>query len=128
MDDWPRHETLLVLQETPTFSFIGLHRARSLNGFLYCNSIKNIDLSAGEISRTDSSFEKQIQLSERATCRFGHAEVGVDDAKEANSRPKEAGVIAPIPLTRVEHVWRQNRANDADDIVKITAEYDGLDL
>lgn len=34
------------------------------------------------------------------------------------SYPEESGVVAPVPGCGVEHVWRQNVGDDADDVTR----------
>lgn len=34
------------------------------------------------------------------------------------SYPEESSVVAPVPGRGVEHVWRQNIGDDADDVTR----------
>lgn len=92
------------------------------------NGIKDVDLSAGKLPCADASFEKQIQFCKGAARGLGNTEVSVDDAEEADAGPEEAGIVFPIPLTGIQHVRRQDGADDADDVVQVAAQDDCLDL
>jgi hypothetical protein len=35
------------------------------------------------------------------------------------SYPEESGVVAPVPSCGVQHVWRQNVGDDANDVAKV---------
>ena len=53
---------------------------------------KNIDLSRGELSRRNTSFEKQIELSIGSTRWLRDTEVGINDGNEAETCPEESGI------------------------------------
>jgi hypothetical protein len=55
--------------------------------------VEDIDMRLVELSRTDFTFEEQIELSECASFGFGNAEIGVDDAQEAKTSPEECSVV-----------------------------------
>jgi hypothetical protein len=78
-------------------------------------------------------LKEVVDLGERAPCRLRDPEVRVDDAQEAdpalrtrqswttrrggkNAHPEERRQLFPVPGRRVNHVWRQHRADDADDV------------
>ena len=46
---------------------------------------ENIDVRSGEFSSTDAAFEKEIQFGEGTALGFRNAEVGVDNAAEADT-------------------------------------------
>jgi hypothetical protein len=73
-------------------------------------------------------LKQQIQLGKTAVLGFRHPEVGVDDAQKTETGPEETGEVAPIPGSGVEHVGREDRGNYANDVVKVAAEYNSLDL
>lgn len=50
--------------------------------------IKDVDFCRGEVSRTDSSLEEEVKLSESASCRLRYPVVGVDDAKKTAASPE----------------------------------------
>lgn len=84
------------------------------------NSILNmfmidINFSRAELARRDAFLEQDVQLGERAAAGLGEAEVGVDDAEEADDGPEEAGVILPVPLLGVEHVRGDDAGDDGND-------------
>ena len=76
--------------------------------------VKDIDIRGGELARTDVLLKEEIDLGEGAAARLGDAEVGVDDAAEADARPEEAGEVAPVPGAWVEHVGGEDGADYAD--------------
>jgi hypothetical protein len=57
---------------------------------------EDIDVILGEFPCRDTSLEHQVQLGEGSASGFGNAEVGVDDAEEADAAPEETGVVAPV--------------------------------
>lgn len=89
---------------------------------------ENVDLCFCEFSCADPLLEEQVKLGESATAGLRYTEVSVNDAQEATASPEESGVVAPCPSAGVEHVRSQNTAHNADDVVKVTSEDDGLDL
>lgn len=46
---------------------------------------KHIHLGGGELARRHTLLKEHVHLGERAACWLGHAEVGVDDAQEADT-------------------------------------------
>ncbi len=90
--------------------------------------LKNIHIRTRKLPRANPSLKEQIQLRKTPATRFRDAEVRVDNAEEADTRPEEAGEVSPVPAPRVEHVGRQDGADYADDVVQIAAEDHGLDL
>lgn len=92
------------------------------------NLPKNIHIRTREFPRTHPPLKQEIQLRKTASLRFRHPEIRIDDTAEADRRPEEARVVAPVPGPRVQHVRRQDGADDADDVVEIAAQDHGLDL
>lgn len=90
--------------------------------------VEDIDVRTGELSCADLTLEQKVQLGERSASGLRNTEVSVDDAEEADSSPEEAGIVAPVPSSRVQHVRRKDTADDTHDIVQIAAEHNGLDL
>lgn len=76
---------------------------------------KHIYLRVLKLPRADFLLKQHIHLCKRATRRFWDTEVSVNDTKEADTAPEEAGEVAPIPGTGVKHVGRENGADDTDD-------------
>jgi hypothetical protein len=66
--------------------------------------VKHIDIRGGELARADVLLEEEIDLGEGSAAWFRDAEVGVDDAAEADPRPEEAGEVGPVPGAGVQHV------------------------
>lgn len=89
---------------------------------------KNIHLGARKIPRANPPLKQQIQFRKTASTGLGNPEIRIDDTEEADARPEEAGEVGPVPASGVEHVWREHGADDADDVVEVAAEDDGLDL
>ncbi|KAJ8108978.1 hypothetical protein OPT61_g7795 [Boeremia exigua] len=103
--------------------FIRLEHVRALERILP----KHIDLRARKLARRDVLLEQQIELREAAALGLRQPEERVDDAEEARARPEETGVVAPVPFAGVEHVRREHRRQDADDVVQVAAQHDRLD-
>jgi hypothetical protein len=57
---------------------------------------EDINVILGKLPCRDTSLEHEVQLGEGSAAWFGDAEVGVDDAEEADAAPEEAGVVAPV--------------------------------
>ena len=57
---------------------------------------KDIDLIFSKLPCGDAFLEQQVQFGEGAAAWFGHTEVCVDDAEEADCAPEETGVVAPV--------------------------------
>ena len=74
---------------------------------------KHVDFGSRELASADALFEQDVELGEGAACRLRKAEEGVYDAAEADAGPEEAGVVAPVPSTRVEHVRREDTTDDS---------------
>jgi len=58
----------------------------------------------------------QIQLCKRPSCRFRQTEIDIDDAEEAGTSPEEAGIVAPVPGRRIEHIRGENAADYTDNV------------
>lgn len=89
---------------------------------------KNIHTRTLEFPRADTPFKQQVQLRKTAAHRLRHAEIRVYDTAEADGCPEKARVVTPVPFTGVQHIRCENRADDTDDVIEVTAENDGLDL
>lgn len=70
--------------------------------------IKDINFRLREIPCRDPLLKEKIQLSECPACWFWDAEIRVEDAKEAEAGPEEAGEETPIPFSRIQHVGRKD--------------------
>ena len=90
--------------------------------------LKNIHIRTRKFPSRHAPLKQQIQLGETPSTRFRNPEIRVNDTEEADSSPEEAGEVRPVPVTGVEHVGCEHGADDADDVVKVAAEDDGLDL
>lgn len=66
-----------------------------LNDTILNGLLEHIDLRARELPGADAALEEQIELSKGAALGFGNAVVSIDDAKEADAAPEEAGVVSP---------------------------------
>jgi hypothetical protein len=89
---------------------------------------KDVDFGFGKFSRTNLLLKQQIELGESTTSGLGYTEVRVDDAKRTHSSPEETGKVAPVPSAGVEHVWRQDAADNANNVVQVASENNSLDL
>lgn len=47
--------------------------------------VKDVDLCRGKLARTHAALKEQVELGKGAAGRLGDAEVGVDDAEEADA-------------------------------------------
>ena len=47
---------------------------------------------------------------------------------DLRSPPKEASVVAPVPRSRIDHVWSQDIDNNSSNVVGCTTKCDSLDL
>ena len=66
--------------------------------------IKHVDVCGRELAGTNVLLKEEINLGESAAAGFGDAEVGVDDAAEADASPEKSGEVAPVPGAGIEHV------------------------
>lgn len=89
--------------------------------------LKHIDLCFRKVTRTNLLLKQQIQLREAPALGLRQAEIRVHNGQETRACPEEARVITPVPRAGVEHVRRKHRRDDADDVVQVAAEDDGLD-
>jgi hypothetical protein len=89
---------------------------------------ENIHLCRRKLPRADAALEQQVQFSESTAARLRKAEVCINNTAEANPRPEEPGIIAPVPRARVEHIRREDAVSDTDDVVSVAAEHDSFDL
>ena len=87
-----------------------------MNDLLLNLYVKHIHRRSRKLSRTNTSLKQQIQLCKRPSCRFRQTEIDIDDAEEAGTSPEEAGIVAPVPGRRIEHIRRENAADYTDNV------------
>ena len=81
---------------------------------LYVHSlIEDIDFGISKLPRAHTPLEEQIELSKRTASRLRDAEVGVNNAAEAQTGPEEAGEILPnidasTPLSLVRGLFGES--------------------
>jgi hypothetical protein len=125
---------------------VRLHDAIVLVHDLFVNGlVEYVYLCGGKLARGNLLLKEHVELGKGAAAGLGEAEVGVDDAAEADSAlqskvsfrissvvetnvtgrerlikglsyPEEAGVIAPVPSLGIQHVWRQDVGDDAHNV------------
>lgn len=78
--------------------------------------VEYVHFCGSKVPRADALLEEHVDFSKSSATRLGEPEVGIDDAAEADSAPKESGVVAPVPSSGVQHVWRQNVCDYAHDV------------
>lgn len=78
---------------------------------------KLVDLGVLELAGRNTVLEKNVKLAERAVLGLGKAEEGPDDADDARTEPEVAGLRAPVPSGRVEHIRIEDSNNDTADVV-----------
>lgn len=98
--------------------------------------VEHVHLCGSKVSRANLLLEEHVDFSKGSAAGLGDAEVGVDDAAEAdstlymkyvvsqtllyvtriNSYPEESGIVAPVPSGGIQHVWRQNVCDYAHDV------------
>lgn len=78
--------------------------------------VKYVHICGSKVSGTDALLEEHVDFSKSSTAGLGKSEVGVDDAAEADSTPKESGVVAPVPSSGIQHVRRQNVCDYTHDV------------
>lgn len=78
--------------------------------------VEYVHLCGSKVSRANALLEEHVDFSKSSAAGLRESEVGVDDAAEADSAPKESGVVAPVPSGGIQHVRRQNVCDYAHDV------------
>ena len=84
------------------------------------------DVRGGELAGRDPVGEEDVQLAVGTALGLREAEEGPHDAEEVEAEPEEAGLRPPAPGAGVQHVGRPDVVDDADDVVGVAGEDDGL--
>ena len=79
-----------------------------------------------ELPSRDLLSEHDIEFLKSAVLGLGETEPCPDGSKEAESSPEEGCLAGPVPCGRVHHVRLEDTANDISNIVRASAEDDGL--
>ena len=79
-----------------------------------------------ELPRTDALLEQDIQLGVGLALGLGQTEVRPDKTEGAHAGPEEAGLGAPVPGGGVDHARGDDVVEDADDVVQVAGQDDGL--
>ncbi len=87
---------------------------------------KGVHHSCLELPGTDAFLKENIQLPVGTTFRLGKAKEGPDDTEEAKASPEEAGFASPIPRSWIQHIWDDDAVDDAEYVVQVPRENDGL--
>jgi len=70
--------------------------------------------------------EHDIEFLKGAVLGLGETEPRPDGSKETEGAPEEGCLAGPVPRGRIHHVRLEDTANDVSDIVRASAEDDGL--
>ena len=89
--------------------------------------MERIDHGGLKLPGRDTALKHDVQLSISPALGLGKAEKGPDETAGAETGPEEAGLASPVPGGGVEHVGEDDAVDDAEDVVEVAGEDDGLD-